>query len=156
MAQIENLCELIKHDRELAGLTQAQLAEKLNEVEGRPIDPYTKKPKLALRTWLAKLEAGLLKRELSLNVRQWLAKTLNGNISLYQSLPNNPNKPQKEAFVFGNLDVLPLVKHLAKSSWDKITFDDLYRLCEIYKRCLEIGISPFDPFGVDERHSVKN
>lgn len=155
MFQTEKLYELgklVERDRELAGLTQDQLAKMLNETEHRPIDVFTKKTKIANRTWIAKLEAGLLRRELSLGVRQWLAKTLNGNIPLYQNLPNNLNKkPKRKVFTAGNLDILPLVKHLEKSGMDKITFDELCRFCEVYERCLKIGISPFDPFGVGSR-----
>lgn len=154
MTKAENLCKLVKHDRELAGLNQDQLAKKLNEVEGRPIDPFTKKPKIASRTWVSKLEAGLLRRDLSLDVRQWLAKTLMGNISLYQTLPSSLGKPKKENLIFGNLDVLPLVKYLAKSNLEKITLDDLCHFCEIYKRCLEIDISPFNPLGLDKMCSL--
>lgn len=153
MDKVKNLCELVRHDRELAGLTQEQLATKLNEAEYRPIDAHTKKPKIASRTWLAKLEAGLLKRELSLDVRQWLAEKLNGNVSLYQILPSNlnPGLSKKEAFIFGNLDFLPLVKFLAKSNLDKITFDDLYNFCEAHSRCSEIGISLVDPLNLNKK-----
>lgn len=158
MVNAKNLCELVRHDRELAGLTQEQLATKLNETECRPMDTHTKKPKIASRTWLAKLEAGLLKRELSLNVRKWLAEKLNGNVSLYQTLPSNlnPGLSKKEAFIFGNLDVLPLVKFLAKSDLDKITFDVLLDFLEAYRRCSEIGISLIDPLKINENKKGVN
>lgn len=134
MVKARNLCELVKGDREKAGLTQDQLATKLNETECRPIDAHTKKAKIASRTWLAKLETGLLKRELSSNVRQWLAETLNGNVSLYQTLPSNlnTNKPKEKYVALGDSNVLPLIKFLAKSNLKKITFDKFCRFCEIY------------------------
>lgn len=81
--------ELVQRDRERAGLTQEQFADKLNAVpvKDRPLDPYTKKPKTAQRSWVAKVESGALQRDLRVEVREWLARTLNGDVEVYRTLP---------------------------------------------------------------------
>jgi transcriptional regulator with XRE-family HTH domain len=142
MLPAKNLGELVCRDRELAGLTQDQLVAKLNKVKNRPTDPFTKKPKLAHRSWLAKLEAGRLRRGLRLEVRIWLAKALDGNIDLYQKLPIRPSDSN---LAVDDFDVLPLVKHLAQSDKQKLPFEELCRLCEAYKRCADVGVSLIAP-----------
>lgn len=92
--------ELVQRDRERAGLSQEQFAAKLNEVpaQNRPTDPYTKRPKVAMRGWIAKVEAGLLQRDLRVEVREWLARALNGDIAVYRSLPLTaaPQKTERD------------------------------------------------------------
>ncbi len=92
--------ELVQRDRERAGLSQEQFAAKLNEVpeRDRPTDPYTKKPKAAMRGWIAKVEAGLLQRDLRLEVREWLARALKGDVEIYRTLPLNaaPQKTERD------------------------------------------------------------
>lgn len=92
--------ELVQRDRERAGLSQEQFAAKLNEVpeRDRPTDPYTKKPKVAMRGWIAKVEAGLLQRDLRIEVREWLARTLKSDVEVYRTLPLNaaPLKTERD------------------------------------------------------------
>lgn len=78
--------ELVQRDRERAGLTQGQFAEKLNALADRPLDPYTKKPKTAHGSWIAKVESGALQRDLRVEVREWLAKALKGDADVYRTL----------------------------------------------------------------------
>lgn len=79
--------ELVQRDRERAGLTQDLFVEKLNKVKTRPADPFTKKPKSAHRSWIAKVESGALQRDLRVEVREWLATTLGGDVDAYRTLP---------------------------------------------------------------------
>ncbi len=142
MSQPKTFGELVRRDRELLGLTQEQLATRLSKTKDHPRDPYTKKPKKAARSWIAKLESGRLRRGLRIEVRQWLARHLKGDFELYESLPvvdvNATSIPE-------DFDVLPLLKHLATSKKDTLAFQELIRLCEAYRRCSEIGVSLLDP-----------
>ncbi len=76
----------MQRDRERAGLTQDQFAEKLNAASDRPLDPYTKKPKTAHRSWIAKVESAALQRDLRVEVREWLASVLKGDADVYRTL----------------------------------------------------------------------
>ena len=78
MSGTKSLGQIVRDDRERLGLTQEQLSKKLSETDNRPLDPFTKKPKTAHRTWVAKLESGDLKHSPSLEVRQWLCNALGG------------------------------------------------------------------------------
>ena len=82
----EALCGLVKRDRYLCKLTQEEMAAKLNKLK-RPVDVRTKRKIKASRAWISRIEKGLLKEDLSLDVRQWLAEVLNGDIVLYKTLP---------------------------------------------------------------------
>jgi len=85
------LGELVQKDRERAGLTQEQLASKLNSMSNLPLDPFTKNAKVARRTWIAKVESGLLQRDLRLEVREWIANALGGDLESYRTLPHSKN-----------------------------------------------------------------
>ena len=120
----KHLGEIVRRDRGLAGLTQDQLVIKLNKVKDFPIDPFTKKPKRAHRSWIAKLESGSLSRELRVEVRQWLASALGGDSVLYKRLAVNLEGKNS---IPDDFDVLPLVKRLAQSKKSRLTFDKLSR-----------------------------
>ena len=80
------LGEHVQRDRERAGLSQEELAERLNSIGNPPLDPYTKGPKKAYRSWVAKVESGTLQRDLRLEIRDWLARALNADPDVYRVL----------------------------------------------------------------------
>ena len=80
------LGEHVQRDREKIGLSQEELAERLNSMGDPPIDPYTKKRKKAYRSWIAKVESGTLQRDLRIDVREWLANALNAEPNIYRIL----------------------------------------------------------------------
>ena len=135
----KTLGELVRQDREKAGFTQGILTKRLRTAGFRVgINSTT------VRTWVAKLETGQLKREFGSETRDFLARALHGDKSLYQALPIKIN--QKQSPVDGKLDVLPLIRKLAKTSRRSFTFDELLKICESYQSCERIGVSLFNPF----------
>lgn len=112
------LGELVRKDRERAGLTQEQLAEKLNSMHSLPLDPFTKRAKVASRTWIAKVESGILQRDLRLEVREWLANVLGGDLEAYRTLPHSTISGQAESDAHEELEryIRDVLSRLGKGS----------------------------------------
>ena len=134
------LGELVRHDRRRLGLNQEDFSKRLQSGNNTPIDPHTKKPKLFSRTWVAKLEAGFLTRELSNELRMFLADITGGDKVFYELLP--VKKPQAVTLQeIGEHNVLPLIKYLANLSTERLTFTQLVSLCKAHKSCASLGIN---------------
>ena len=80
------LGEIVRYDRVRLGLNQEDFSKRLQNGNNIPVDPHTKKPKLFCRTWVAKLEAGHLKRDLSDKLRMFLADIAEEETKYYMSI----------------------------------------------------------------------
>ena len=90
------LGETVQRDREKVGLSQEELAGRLNSIGNPPLDPFTKKPKKAYRSWVAKVESGILQRDLRIEVRDWLARALNADPNIYKVLRLRTDEQRQE------------------------------------------------------------
>jgi len=148
MTEIETLGLQVRNDRERKGLTQANLAELLQKSDTRPLNPHTKRRHNFARSWVAKLECNSLKRELQKEVRQYLAKILDGDTSLYLALPT---KITSQTSRHDQDNILPLIKFVAsKEGLTSFSFDQFRRLCDAENACKETGISLVNPLGTEK------
>ena len=138
----ETLGELVRDCRTRKNLTQDGLARLLNGLEDRPINAFTKKPYAFHRSWVAKLESGSLSRDLSEDVRLFLAKTLGGDATPFLSLPISSPATESER------NILPIIIWIAsQSNLQTLTFSEFRKLCDADYACAIHGISLSDPLG---------
>lgn len=93
----KHLGELVQKDRVSLGWTQEQLTSSLQSAQNKPVNPYTKKPQKFTRSWIAKLETGSLGRELTLELRHFLANVLGGDKGIYESLSTKEESHQNSS-----------------------------------------------------------
>ncbi len=140
----KHLGELIARDRIKLGLGQEDLAKKLNEIPEKPVNDYKKKPHVFYRSWIAKLEKGLLKRNLSDKMREFLQKALNGKENLYSTLPIGSKGSKIHAFEDPETDILPLIKEIAgKGKMKTLTFEQFLALHEAHSSLSKFVLSLF-------------
>lgn len=143
MTVINFLGEQVRHDR-LSGtprLTMHKLIKRLNEMEDRPIDPFTEVKKKAYFSWVCNIEKGKLVRDLTPEVRRWLARALNGDEDQYLRLPiQNPIK-NSVTIEDPDTDLLPLIKYLAKTKSQTLTGARLSLFCAAYTKCVKLGLT---------------
>jgi hypothetical protein len=75
-------------------------------------------------------------------MRQWLSDILQGDRTLYESLPMSIEKATCEDEE--ELDVMPLVRRLALVEISSLSLSEFQRLCEVYRRCEQVGVSFVD------------
>jgi transcriptional regulator with XRE-family HTH domain len=137
------LGELVKQDRVRHGWSQGELASELNNVQNKPLDPYTKKPKKFHRSWVAKLEKGFINRGIPLEVRRLLADVLSGDRDLYEGSPlqEEPFEDATSPDEFKKQNILPLVKKVAQmEGLNCLNLEQFTALCEAHFSLQKVGV----------------